>query len=175
MPLRVALVGFMGSGKSTVGPLVARRLQIAFLDLDRLVEERSGRTIPQLFADGEAAFRAAEAQALVSLVNDRQLVLSTGGGAPMSAANREVLAREFHTFHLEVSFQESLRRAGPAGNRPLLRRPQAEVRELYDARLPTYRSLGVTLNAEGRTPAVLAREICEWLAARNLTAVGGGP
>jgi len=81
-PARVVLVGFMGAGKSTVGPLVAQRLAWTFLDLDDDIEAAAGRTVPEIFAtDGEAAFRAAERAAAERAGRRERLVLATGGGA----------------------------------------------------------------------------------------------
>jgi shikimate kinase len=89
---RIVLTGFMGSGKSTVGALLAETLGWKFLDLDREIEQRTGRTIPQIFAEsGEQKFRQAETSALASVLGQRHVVIALGGGAPEELGNRLLL------------------------------------------------------------------------------------
>ena len=95
---RVVLTGYMGSGKSTAGALLADRLGWNFLDLDREIEARHQTTIPQLFADhGEPHFRHLESLALASLLGQRRIVLALGGGAPEDLGNRLLLEQTPHT------------------------------------------------------------------------------
>jgi shikimate kinase len=89
---RIVLAGFMGSGKTTVGRLLAEQLGWRFVDLDEEVERREGRTVPAIFAEsGEAHFRHLEASALVSLLGQRRVVIALGGGAPEELGNRLLL------------------------------------------------------------------------------------
>jgi shikimate kinase len=89
---RVVLTGFMGSGKSTIGPLLAERLGWRFLDLDVQIERRDGRTVARIFAEsGEQHFRKLEAAALAELLGRRRIVLALGGGAPEELGNRLLL------------------------------------------------------------------------------------
>jgi len=95
---RIVLTGFMGSGKTTVGALLAERLGWKFLDLDREIERRDGRSVPQIFREsGEAHFRRLETAALASLLGQRRLVLALGGGAPEELGNRLLLEQTPHT------------------------------------------------------------------------------
>jgi shikimate kinase len=95
---RIVLTGFMGSGKTTTGTLLAERLGWRFLDLDREIEARHHRTVPQLFAEhGEAHFRHLESSTLASLLGQRDVVLALGGGAPEELGNRLLLEQTPHT------------------------------------------------------------------------------
>jgi shikimate kinase len=145
VPPRIALTGFMGSGKTTVGRLLAARLGYRFRDLDDLIEAAAGCTIREIFAKvGETGFRERESQALLSQAGESRLVLACGGGAAVQERNAVYLRRSFFCVYLEVSFQEFLRRAGGDPARPLSARPRDEVRTLYDSRLSAYRALGQT-------------------------------
>ena len=95
---RIVLTGFMGSGKTTAGTLLADRLGWRFLDLDREIEARHQRTVPQIFAEnGEAHFRHLESSTLASLLGERRLVLALGGGAPEELGNRLLREQTPHT------------------------------------------------------------------------------
>ena len=116
------LIGLSGSGTSTAGKLAAERLGWAFADSDRLIEEREGRTIPEIFgADGEAAFRRLEAAVLAELVHERRIVIATGGGAPTDRRSQAALAEGLIVW-LDVTPEHAARRLLAAGNedRPLL-------------------------------------------------------
>jgi shikimate kinase len=164
LPARVALIGFMGSGKSTVGHLLARELGYRFLDLDERIETAAGRTIREIFAEeGEEAFRRLEARALEGLAAEERVVAAVGGGAPVPESNRAFFSRKATTFYLEVSFGEFLRRAGSDPARPLLRRGSAELEILYEKRRPIYESLGFRVPTDGRTPAEVVLEVLRLL------------
>jgi 3-dehydroquinate synthetase/shikimate kinase len=133
----LALVGFMGSGKSTLGRDVARRLGRPFLDLDRTIEQQAGKSIPELFAErGEAEFRRIEEDAnRVALSATEPAVLALGGGAVTSAATRELL-RDAFTVAVPVEVDEAWRRVRRS-NRPLAQDEHA-FRQLYADRQPLY-------------------------------------
>lgn len=143
---RIVLTGFMGSGKTTVGRLLAARLGWRFADLDDEVEARTGRSVPQIFAeDGEPAFRAAEADALAALLQDSRIVIALGGGAPGTPAVRERLASVTQTavVHLDAPFPLLYDRCAAqaldpeATTRPLLGQRHAAA-ERYEARMAIY-------------------------------------
>lgn len=162
---RIVLIGFMGSGKSTVGRILARRLGRVFVDTDGLVEGRAGKSISRIFAeDGESAFRDGEAAALRALEARRGIVAATGGGAPVQARNAWFFAQDAATFHLRVSLTAALERARHGRERPLLRQPEHEVRKLYERRLPFYEALGTGVETDGRSPDEVAGEIVRLLA-----------
>ena len=146
---RLVLTGFMGSGKTTVGRLLAARLGWAVADLDDAVAERQGLSVPEIFAQrGETAFRAAEHQALCELLQQPRLVIALGGGAPETPELRQLLAASPQTavVHLRAPFMTLYDRCleqarDPlAVSRPLLtERSAAEQR--YLRRLPLYAEL----------------------------------
>jgi shikimate kinase len=159
----VALIGFMGCGKTTVGRLLAARLGYAFLDLDQWIEARQGRSIRQVFQEsGEEAFRDLESSALRELSARRWVVIAAGGGAPLRQTNRGFF-RQAATFYLEISFDEFLRRTAGNPNRPLRGRPMEELALLFESRLPIYRELGWRVASEGRSPAEVMGKILEKL------------
>lgn len=121
-PTRIYLTGFMGCGKSTVGPLLARRLGYTFLDLDRLIERQAGRSIAAIFAEkGEATFRVLERNALRQTAAMEAYVIATGGGALVSGENLAWALCNGRVVYLQVSIDELTRRLTPlAAGRPLL-------------------------------------------------------
>lgn len=110
---RLVLTGFMGSGKTTIGGLLARRLGWTFLDLDHEIERRAGQSVPSLFAEfGEAHFRRLEAATLAAVLGRKQVVLALGGGVPEELGNRLLLEQSPRTavIYLEAPFEELLDR-----------------------------------------------------------------
>lgn len=147
-PLNLALVGFMGAGKSSVGRLVAQRLGFTFADSDLFVEAKAGRSIAQIFAEaGEERFRAMEREALELLVAERGLVIATGGGAFVDEATRRLLLGSALVVYLEAPFETLWERIGQAPDRPLAQSGRERVRELYERRVPIYREAHVTVDA----------------------------
>jgi shikimate kinase len=146
----------MGSGKSTVGRLLARRLGYRFVDVDERIESRAGMSIREIFAaEGEEAFRRLESETLEDLAGEERIVAAAGGGAPVP----EFVAGAAASLDLEVSFEEFLRRTGSDPARPLLQRGTGELRSLYEQRRPVYESLGRRIPTEGRTPEEIVEEI----------------
>ena len=159
-PPRISLIGFMGSGKSTVGRMLAGRLKYSFLDLDDLIEKNAGKSIRCIFTEhGETRFRKLETEALYSLIEKDKLVIAAGGGAAVQKQNHTFFQNNSFTVYLEVSFDEFLRRTARDPDRPLLKRAEKELRELYNARLPIYRELGRIVKTDGKAPRLIADEI----------------
>lgn len=145
----------MGSGKTTVGPLVAARLGWRFVDVDDVIEAEAGATIAEIFArHGEAAFREREHAAIASLAQADALVLALGGGAIEHAATRSLLLAEPETLlvHLEVELITTLKRCGGTEqSRPILA-DQANLAARYQRRLPLYRMAHVSIPVDALTP-----------------------
>ena len=160
LPTRIYLTGFMASGKSTVGPLVADALGYRFVDLDWMVEARTGQTIEALFAaGGEAAFREAEAAALAETARGEHIVVSTGGGTLVDPVNLAVAQAAGTVVWLRASPGVVLDRLGSAAGRPLLADAdgfplcgdhlRGRVEGLMAAREPLYARAGVAVEADG--------------------------
>ena len=145
MQTRCALVGMPGSGKSTVGRQLARRLGLPFIDMDQRLEQRLGCSISSFFEQhGEQAFRDHETALLAELAAESgDMVLSTGGGVVLRAENRAALRSGFsHVMYLRASPDEIYKRIRHDKTRPLLQvdNPLQRLRELYTARDPLYRA-----------------------------------
>ena len=160
---RIVLTGFMGSGKSTVGPLLARRLGWSFLDVDEVIEAEAGLTIAEIFArHGEAAFRDREQATIASLAGGDSLVLALGGGAIEHPATltRLVTAPGTLLVHLQVELATALSRCGGARTRPLLA-DQAKLAGRYDRRLPLYRAAHHSIPVDALTPEQVVEAILQ--------------
>jgi shikimate kinase len=161
---RIVLTGFMGSGKSTVGPLLATRLGWIFLDVDDVIESEAEATIAALFArHGEAPFRAREHATIARLATGNSLVLALGGGAIEHSATRELLLTAPGTLlvHLEVELATTLDRCrGTEPTRPILA-DQANLATRYQHRLPLYRTAHVSIPTDALTPEQLVNAILE--------------
>jgi len=154
-PRRIVLTGFMGSGKSTVGPLVAARLGWSFIDVDGVIEAEAGTTIAELFArHGESQFREREHATIARLAAEDALVLALGGGAIEHPATRSLLAAGPGTLlvHLQVELATTLARcSGTEHTRPILA-DQANLANRYQRRLPLYREAHVSIPVDSLTP-----------------------
>ena len=160
----IALVGLPGSGKSTVGRQLARRLQQPFHDCDSVIEQRLGCTIREFFErEGEARFRDIESQVLAELLAQHGGVLSTGGGAVLRPVNRERLRAQARVFYLRSTPEELMRRLRHDTQRPLLQvaDPLVRLRELHALRDPLYRETAHVILDTGRpSVATLVNMIC---------------
>jgi shikimate kinase len=139
--LFISLIGLPGSGKSTVGRQLARRLQLPYADADQVLERRIGCPIREFFErEGEEAFRDVEEQVLDELTREPG-VLSTGGGAVLRAANRQRLHERGKVVYLKSTPEELMRRLRHDTQRPLLQvsDPLQRLRELHATRDPLYR------------------------------------
>ncbi len=156
----------MGAGKTTVGRILALRLDYQFIDTDDLIVARAGAPIAEIFRQkGEAAFRRLEAEALQSISGRSRTVIATGGGAPAQESNHRFFRTSAKTFHLRVSMENAKGRAqGPgAAIRPLLSRGESAVQELYEARRSIYEELGHPVETDGLTPDEVAEQIIRLL------------
>ncbi|HVW41499.1 MAG TPA: shikimate kinase [Amycolatopsis sp.] len=158
----VVIAGPPGSGKSTVGPLLAQHLGVDFRDSDDEIVLRAGRPIADIFTtDGEPAFRALEESVIAELLADHEGVLSLGGGAVLASRTRERL-RGHEVVFLNVGFATGVKRVGLSTARPLLAgvNPRTTYRSLLEARLPVYREVAtIEVDTDERSPADLAAAI----------------
>lgn len=149
----IALVGLPGSGKSTVGRQLARRLQLPFFDSDHVIEQQLGCSIREYFErEGEERFRDVEEAVIDQLTQNPPCVLSTGGGAVLRAANRQHLRQRGQVVYLNSSPDELFRRLRHDVNRPLLQvaDPFGRLRDLYSVRDPLYRETAHFIIETGR-------------------------
>jgi shikimate kinase len=160
---RIALVGFMGAGKTTVGRMLAERLQLPFVDLDDRIGAREGRDIPAIFREsGEAYFRTVESECLQALLEEGAsgLILALGGGAFVQP-NNAALLREFgfRTVFLDARVDELRQRCAEAGaSRPLYSDANL-FRQLYEARRGGYMAADVRVDTDGMTPQQVVEKI----------------
>ncbi|WP_345239643.1 shikimate kinase [Pontibacillus salipaludis] len=143
----IYLIGFMGSGKSSVGKRLAERLQKPFIDLDQFIEEKNEKSIPDIFAEGgEASFREYEAEALNSVKN-KGAVIATGGGIIETTGNQAIMDNSGKIIYLHTDFDSIIERLQEDPNRPLWNQDHTKRRALFEKRLPTYKQWAdVTVN-----------------------------
>ena len=160
----------MGSGKSTVGPLIAQRLDWRFIDVDDVIEAEAGCKIAELFTrHGEAAFREREHATIARLAADDRLVLALGGGAIEREETRELLLSSPGTLlvHLEVELATTLQRcSGTEHTRPILA-DQANLASRYARRIPLYRTAHISIAVDTLSPAQAADAVLRAATARS--------
>ena len=149
----IILIGMMGAGKTTVGKLLAKHLGKTFVDCDEEIQRRTGVTIPHIFdIEGEAGFRQRESAVLEELMQRRNIVLATGGGAVLSPQNRSILRQSGVVVYLKSSVHDLWQRTRHDHNRPLLQTadPRAKLQELYEQRDPLYAEIADILMHTGK-------------------------
>jgi shikimate kinase len=175
----VFLIGFMGSGKTTVGRLLAARLGRAFVDLDDLIVQAAGAPIPEIFSrEGEAGFRRRETEALRAAAAGPGTVVATGGGAACREENLALMLASGRVVALEVSAAEAVRRTGRRSGRPLLdgrTDPLAAATDLLAKRQAFYARAHLRVDTAGRTPEESAQAVVEGLAGPAGLAREAGP
>lgn len=163
LPGNFFLVGLMGAGKTTIGRALARLAGMDFVDADHEVEARTGVRIPTIFdIEGEAGFRAREAEVIRELSARRRIVLATGGGAVLDARNRQCLKANGFVIYLCASPEDLYQRTRHDRNRPLLQTadPKARLEALYRERDPLYRDVADLVVETSRQSVVhLAQQI----------------
>ena len=160
--VNLALIGFMGTGKSSVGRLVAEQLHFDYLDTDELIQSRTGRTITDIFdGEGEAVFRKLEQQLVMELAIRKRTVISTGGGLPTNPASLASLKNHALVVCLWASPEKIWERVRNQTHRPLLRSTdsQSKIRELLAAREPFYRQADVLINTDLRSAREAAQQV----------------
>ena len=162
---KIVLVGPMGAGKSTIGRLLSKQLQIPFKDSDTVVEERSGADIPWIFdVEGEQGFRQRETAILRELLDESSLVLATGGGIVLMEENRQLLKQAGVVIYLSATPEDLFKRTWKDKSRPLLQvdDPEARIRTLLKERDPLYREVATHIvTTDSRSPKLAASEIAK--------------
>jgi shikimate kinase len=157
------LIGFMGSGKTTIGGLLADRLGWSFADLDDLIVRTAGLTVAEIFArEGEEGFRRRETEAVRAAASARRAVVATGGGAACREENLALMLGAGRVVALAVSAAEAVRRTGSRSGRPLLdgsADPLAAATALLAKREGFYARAHLRVETDGRTPDEAARAI----------------
>jgi shikimate kinase len=155
----IVLMGFMGTGKTRVGRILAERRGMRFVDMDDLIVERKGRSIPDIFAvDGEAHFRGIERLLVRELAAGAGYVIATGGGIVLNPDNVADFARSGLVVCLSATPEAILARVEHDTNRPLLTGPDKmeRIRNLLSARMPRYRAIPNQVDTTGLTPDEVA-------------------
>ncbi|MCX7914041.1 MAG: shikimate kinase [Thermodesulfovibrionales bacterium] len=166
----IVLTGFMGTGKSEVGRVLAEKLSFDFLDSDAEIEKRENMSITQIFTNyGERKFRDIEADIIRELSEKEKVVISTGGGVVLRQSNMLNLRKKGIVVCLTASAETILQRVKDTDDRPLLKGddPLGRIRELLEYRTPFYGDADITINTENKTPEEIASEIIEKLRHRN--------
>lgn len=163
---QIYLIGFMGTGKTTVSGYLKERYGLDILEMDREIEVRAGRTIPQIFADeGEESFRRMETQLLADLGERGEMVVSCGGGAVMRDENVRLMKKNGYLILLDATAEEIYERVRHSHHRPLLEGNMnvPYIDQLLQKRLPRYREAADrTVRVGGRTVAEIGDEIYIW-------------
>ena len=167
----IFFVGLMGAGKTTVGKHLAKSLEMDFYDTDQEIEKRTGVRIPTIFEmEGEAGFRKREVLMIDELTQMPNIVLATGGGAVLSAENRQHLASRGTVIYLRASVQDLYLRTRFDRNRPLLQNTnaQAKLEQLFSERDPLYREVAHHIVDTGNQPvANIVQKIEELIGVNN--------
>jgi shikimate kinase len=164
---QILLVGFMASGKSTVGRILAGILQWRFVDSDLAIEERAGASIPEIFRDrGEPAFREIERDVIEDALNQTEVVIATGGGWASQSGTMDSLPRTATVVWLKIGADVAVRRARWSGTaRPLLDVPDAvdSAARLLAEREPAYGRAHWQIDVEHREPREIAQAIARYI------------
>lgn len=148
----IFLIGFMGSGKTTVGRLLAERLGYPFVDLDEHIVQYAGKPVTQIFTeDGEAAFRLIETTLLSQIARQGRAVVSVGGGAFVSQANREIIHANGVSVWLDCPFEIILKRLEGTSDRPLYQ-SREQLQALWESRQSSYAQAMIRVQTHGASP-----------------------
>jgi shikimate kinase len=162
----VALIGFMGTGKTAVGRLIAGKLNKRFVELDAVIEEKAGKTINRIFRDGEIAFREMEIEAVKEVAHRKNQVIACGGGVALNRINIDRLKQNAVIIYLTASPAAVFKRTSGGSNRPLLETDDklSRIKELLKFRRPFYeRAADITVNTTRTDIEAVAGEIIKQL------------
>lgn len=161
------LIGPMGAGKSTIGRCISESLKSEFIDLDKLIEERAGASIPWIFdIEGEEGFRERESQALAHSLDLPSCIIATGGGCILRPENREALSSRGFVVYLSASIEQQLERTSKDKNRPLLQSddPAIVLARLAKIRIPLYQMVcHLEIDTNAKPPRMVVEEILQFI------------
>ncbi|CAN5390823.1 shikimate kinase [soil metagenome] len=168
----ITLLGPMGSGKTTVGKVLAETLGYQFVDMDALIEKSAGKKITKIFEeDGEEGFRAIERDIAASLGGSKSKVIATGGGAVLDPQNRLVFRKLGHTVYLKATARELYQRVKNDTGRPLLQKsddPKKEIARLLQEREEHYMDADIIIDTEDLSVEEVADALIDELAKRTV-------
>ncbi len=159
MDKHIYIVGFMGSGKSTIGPVLAGRMDCPFYDLDDLIEEEQERTISEIFeSQGEEYFRKLESDTLVLNPPSEPCVMALGGGTFVSKVNRDYISKQGISVWLKIPLRLARKRCRDSQHRPLARNPE-QWDSLFRSREKIYQLADILVGVKGKSPQQICAEI----------------
>ncbi len=176
-PKPIVLVGLMGAGKTSIGRLLAKRLDLEFIDADHEIEQAAQCSVEQIFErHGEAVFRDGEQRVIARLLSGPTHVLATGGGAFMRKATRDVIRRRGISVWLRADLDLLLRRVSRRKNRPLLRNenPRQILEKLIEERYPVYAEADIVVDSGDRPPGTIVDNVIGSLETFLGTGLGAG-
>ena len=156
----IYLVGFMGSGKSTIGKLLAKETGYRFVDIDKEIEQNEDMSIKEIFSSkGEKYFRDLEKKMIKNFVEKKGFIVSTGGGLGADKENMELMKKKGVVIWLDVSLDTVLKRCGEDENRPLLKKSRNDLEKLFEKRKQIYASADIHIDVNNKTPDQIVKEI----------------
>ena len=159
----IFLIGLMGSGKTTIGKLLSKKLDKVFFDSDQVIEEELGVKVPLIFEyEGESGFRDRESKVLKDLVVKKNIILSTGGGVILSSKNRELLSSNGIVIYLKADYENLAKRMENDKSRPLLQGTEiiSNLKRLFKIRDPLYSSIAdYEINTKNKKAYQIEKEI----------------
>jgi len=159
----IFLIGLMGSGKTTIGKLLSKKLDKFFFDSDQVIEERLGVKVPLIFEyEGESGFRERESNVLKDLVAKKNIILATGGGVILSSKNRELLSSNGVVIYLKADYENLAKRMENDKSRPLLQGKEIipTLKKLFKTRDPLYTSIAdYKVNTKNKKAYQIEKEI----------------
>ncbi len=161
----IILTGFMGCGKSTIGRLMAQKMNRHFKDADAVIEQKAGMPISRIFElEGEEGFRKREADVFAELLEDSSLVLATGGGAVLKKENRELFLKKGIVVFLKADPKTIFERVSTNDLRPLAKgKTYTELTALYESRMPCYEECHICYETLDKSPLQCVNELREKL------------